>query len=339
MMSRKIFFGERLSVIEVLRSNSFHVFFCFASGLGCCLPLFLGIKSNIEDLPLRQSIMASEGFGFSCIASIALSIPLFIDVFIDISTSIDKSPNIGSNRLKSQSSETAKFNFLNISERVLILLGIIVLPLMIVIPKKTPNLALIFVCLFKCQQCWIGGTISLSLSRYNKEYFPNNYLLTLLTSLSIGQVASAFTDNILPTASTSNMLYALDMITLILILVPCIAFLVYSTRWLVLVYCRANYLFCYSKVQSPPMNHTAVDHAFFPMIYTVSGIIIILSLCTLSGIAYQLHNYTELNLVQSTAPYLIFVVLVSILSLRMVKFEVVQGLVSSNYSDSYQSYF
>lgn len=322
---------ECLSIIEVLRSNSFHVFFCFASGLFCCLPLFLGLASNIEDQPLRHAITTSKGFAYTCVASIALSIPLFIDVFIDISTSMDKTTN-GASRLKLQSSGSARFNFLNISERVLILLGIVALPLIIFVPKNTPNLALIYVCLFKCQQCWIGGTVALSLSRYDKYYFSNDILLASLTSFSIGLVASAFTDNLHPTETSADMMYVLDMVTLIFILMPCVSFLVLSTRWLVLVYMRAyrwsNFLFCYSKLQPPPTPHTGVDHTFFPMVYTVSGICIILALCVLSGVSYKIQSYTEINLLQINTPYLIFVILVSILSLRMVKFEVVQGLVS-----------
>ena len=334
---------ECLSIIEVLRSNSFQAFFCFASGLFCCLPLFLGLPSNIEDHPLRLAITTSKGFAYTCVASIALSIPLFIDVLIDISTSFDKTSNSASNRLKLQSSGTARFNFLNISERLLILLGIIVLPLIIFLPKSTPNLSLVYVCLFKCQQCWIGGTVALSLSRYDKHYFSNDIILASLTSFSIGLVSSAFTDNILPTESTAHILPILDMVTLIFILMPCVSFLVLSTRWLVLVYLRAsrwsNILFCYSKQQPPMTPNTGVDHTFFPMVYTVSGICIILALCVLSGVSFRIQSYTEINLLQINTPYLIFVILVSILSLRMVKYEVVQGLVSFCFSSLHQPWY
>jgi FtsH-binding integral membrane protein len=73
-------------------------------------------------------------------------------------------------------------------------------------------------------------------------------------------------------------------------------------------------------------NH---DHTFYPMIYNLCGITLVLLLVNVIAITSHVENYTPINLVQNNVPYILFVVCISTLSMRMVKFEVVQGLVSS----------
>lgn len=64
------------------------------------------------------------------------------------------------------------------------------------------------------------------------------------------------------------------------------------------------------------------------MIYTACGVGTVLSLSVLVGISPRLEDYDTISLYQNSAPYLCFLVLISTMSMRMVKFEVVQGLVS-----------
>lgn len=315
---------------STLNSNSFHVSYCFISGLCCLLPLCLGISSNLECRPLRDALSSGQEFKFSCVASIALVIPLFLDVLFDIGNLVMR---VDSQPFKLRGSRTARYNFLNLSERLLILMGIAVQPLVVLVPKNTPNLALIFVCFNKCQQNWVGGTIALSLRRYDKEYFSNTFTITSLASFSFGMIGSTFVDNTYARQPVSNSIAFLDLLVFILTIIPCVSFFFNSLRWLILVYYRASqwskFLFFYSKTR--PAEVTAStdsgDHTYFPMVYTLCGMLVLFLQCVLIGTSSRVENFSTLNLFLSNLPFLVFVTLVSTLSLRMVKFEVVQGLV------------
>ena len=321
-------------VAKLFDSNSFYVIFCYISGLCCFLPLFLGIESNLEDRPVRESICSSLEFSYSCIASIALVIPLLIDILFDIRNSFDQSPTAVKKRLKSRSSGSERFYFLNISERILILLGVAILPTLVFVPKSTSNLALIYVCCCKCQQNWVGGTVAISLRRYDKEYFSNSFAFFSLANFGFGLITSAFVDNIYTIKPVPQSIYLLDMIAYVSCLLPCLLFICNSFRWILLVHCGAskwdNVLFFYTKFRPTrnPDESSAPDHTFFPMVYTFCGTVVILLLVVLVSISPRIEDYTKSNLLLNNIPFLVFVLLVSILSMRMVKFEVVQGLVS-----------
>jgi hypothetical protein len=188
-------FADSSIAAKVFDSDTFYVIFCFFSGLCCFLPLLLGVKSNLEDRPLRESICSSLEFSYSSIASIALVIPLFTDVLFDILNLVDQSPSAVKKRLKS-SNRDARYNFLNVAERILILLGVAVLPMLVFVPRTNSSLALTYICCCKCQQSWVGGTVALSLRRYNKEYFSNSFAFIVLLNFGFGLVTGSFVDNI-----------------------------------------------------------------------------------------------------------------------------------------------
>ena len=316
----------------LLNTNTFHVVFSLLTGLCCFVPLCMGVTSPLEERPLRDALQKGSGFTYSCIAAVALVIPLFIDLLIDIGY------DIATVVVKPSGKITARFNFLNKNERFLFLLGIAVLPLLIFVPKSTPNLALIYICCNKCQQTWIGGTVALSLCRYDKQYFSDKSTWASLILFAIAMIGSTFIDNLYAIKPPAQHIAILDMGTFIISAIPCLLFLFNSSRWLILAHYRAiqwtNVLFFYSKSrQIHPSAATSIsansDHTFFPMIYTLIGMIVLVLLSILIGTSSRIEDYSEMNLVQGNLPFLVFVISVTILSMRMVKFEVIQGLVSN----------
>ena len=315
----------------LLNTNTFHVVFSLLTGLSCFIPLCMGVTSNLEKRPLREALQKGSGFTYSCIAAITLVIPLLVDLLIDIGY------EIATVVVKPSGKITARFNFLNKPERTLFLLGIAVLPLLILVPKSTPNLALIYICCNKCQQSWIGGTVALSLCRYDKQYFSVKSTWASLIFFAMAMIGSTFIDNLYAIKPPAQHIVILDMGTFILSGIPCVLFFLNSSRWLILAHYRAiqwtNVLFFYSKSrQIHPSATTDIsansDHTFFPMIYTLIGMTVLVLLSVLIGTSSRIEDYDETNLVQGNIPFLVFIISVSILSMRMVKFEVIQGLVS-----------
>ena len=326
---------------EILRSNSFHIFFCFLGGLGCLLPLCLQLHSNLETKPLRTSILSSPPFTYSCVASIALIIPLFLDVLGDFfSKSIKVPSSVQRKNFKVTGSETARFTFLNASERSLILIGMIALPSVAFLPSTTEKLALIFLCCCKCQIMLVGGTIVVSLCRYDEEYWSVRSTLISLVLFSGGLVSSAFVSNIMAgMEEPTQFLIIIDVLLFFIIIIPCLIYTVNSVRWLIIVYLKADslkpFLMCscvspqQPAISSQPITPGDIpDHTFFPMVYTLSTIAVETFLCATVASSQRYENYTEREIVQNSIPFQGFLIIITTLSMRMVKFEVVQGLVS-----------
>ena len=324
---------------EVAESNSFHTLFCLLAGLCCFMIIYVDTPSNLEKRPLRESLETSVEFTYSSAASIALVIPLLIDLLLDVFTKLTETPSIAS---KKPPEESSKFNFLNIYERILILAGVSIVPMVAFIPKTLHNLGLLYVCCSKCQQLWVGGTIVLSLCRYDKEYWSTKSTLASLFMVSVGLIGSPLIDNIYAAhPNPGQAVVLIDLGTYILVMFPCFIFMMNSVRWLILVYWRANswksFLMCRSKHQIeepavPTAENDTVNHTFFPMVYTMIGTTVVLLLCLLAAATARVENYSGLNLLQSNGPFMLFIVLISTLSMRMVKFEVVQGLVSTTHA-------
>ena len=328
---------------EILESNSFHITYCFLSGLGCLLPLCLQLQSNIEQKLLRQSLSSTPEFAFTSIASITAVVPLFFDVFLDL-VAVMRSENISSpvrgKRSKPPTTKPTQFTFLNIPERMLILMGVTILPFVALLPTQTANLGLIYLCCNKCQQCWVGGTVALSLSRYDKEYWSIKSTLISLISFSIGLIGGPFIDNIHAGQNPPGLLITIvDYGIYLFTIIPILLFMVNSIRWLLIVYLKFSswkkYVMCRSdlvalpQIESQPVDAgNTADHTFFPMIYTLSGISVIVLLSVLIATSSRIDNYSGRDLWLSNLPFLVFVILLSTLSMRLVKFEVVQGLVS-----------
>ena len=322
----------------ILGSNTIQLSFCFMAGILCLLPLHLQIPSNLELKPLRASLSLSPGFTYCCVSSIALLAPLFLDILFDLAVLAgNASSSAQIKKQKSPHTEAVKFTFLNIPERLMILVGMMIIPVVAFLPKNTDNLGLIYLCCDNCRQNLVGGAVLLSLSRYDKEYWSVRSTWLSLLFYCTGLVAGSFVANIYAGENPpSEFILALDFLCYIFVLAPCSLFLFNSFRWLIIAYCGVNSwkkpLTCFSCVQLEPESpildsNRSADHKFFPMVYTICGICTVTLLCVLIGPSPRTENFDPTNLLQRSSPYACFLVLISTMSMRMVKFEVVQGLV------------
>ena len=103
---------------KILMKSELHLFPCFLSGLCCLLPLCLRITSNLEDRPLRDSLGYNPPYRYSCVAAVAIVIPLLLDTIFDLASSTTSPSSKDNKKLNSNDSKTARFNFMNVHERV-----------------------------------------------------------------------------------------------------------------------------------------------------------------------------------------------------------------------------
>ena len=326
-----------------LESNSFHTTFCLISGMCCLLPLYFSMPSNIEGAQLPKSLSSSAGFVHTSFASLTAVIPLFFDVLLDIFSILISNwgpLNVNSSRMRqSPAKKSIKFTFLNIPERLILFAGVIVVPLVAVLPTDTKNLGLIYLCCSKCQKNLLGGVIASFLCRYDKEYWSVKFTLFSLVSFSIGLVGGTFVDNIFAASTSSNRLFlGIDLIVVALTIAPCLVMMINSIRWLIIVYFKASswkrFMMCSSSLQpqtdSPAIAiSTDFDTTFFPMVYIVCVTCLIILILSVSVTTFRVQNYNGRDLLLHNIPVLIFVISLNTLSMRMVKSEILEGMVST----------
>ena len=312
------------------------ILFCLTSGLMCLLPLWLQVSSNLEMDSLRVSLSSSPAFSFCCASSIALTIPHFFDVLFDLRTMSFDAKSNAQNKLSTVG--TVKFTSLNIPERVLFLLGMVILPTVAFLPPSTDNLGLIYLCFSNCQLNLVGATVLMCLCRYDKEYWSERSTSISVFCFGFGLVSSTFVFNSYAgETSPSLLLYAIYTLCYIIQLVPVLVFLVNCGRWLIIVHGKAHswkgLLMCGSNVHPLVESEASTvrdtpKHTFFPMVYTVSIICIAIISTTVFVASPRVELYTTSDLLMNTVPYILFLISLSTLSMRMAKFEVVEALVS-----------
>ena len=336
MVTKKIRFPSG----DAFGSNSLQICFCLLSGLMCLLPLCLQIPSNFEVTTLRDSLsLCCGGFSYCCVASITLVAPLFLDIIIDLAMmSFDATSSAQIKKQRAAAKNAVRFTFLNIPEKLLILVGLAILPIIALLPKTTENLGLIYLCFYKCQQNLVGGAMLICSYRYDKEYWSLRTTWLSLLFFSTGLVSGVFVNNIYAGETPpSKLIIAADYLNFGLVLVACLIFVVNSARWLIMAYCKVPLWRAIFNIDSKSVSQASdsinsADQNFFPMIYTIFGLSFVIVICCFVLISGRVSSYTSGVLLLQSCPYLCFLIVVSTMSMRMVKFEVVQGLVSNIYS-------
>ena len=317
-------------------TDSLRILFCLTSGLICLLPIWLQVSSNLERDSLRKSLSSSPAFTYFCAACIALTIPHFLDVLFDLCTMSFHAKSSAHNKNSTQG--TVKFTSLNISERTLFLLGMVILPTIVFLPQSTDNLGLIYLCFSSCQQNFVGATVVMCLCRYDKDYFSERSTSFSVLCFGLGLASGTFVFNkYAGETSPSLSLYAIYILCYVFQLTPVLVFLVNSARWLIIVHGKAHswkgLLMCGSNLNQLIESEASTirdtpKHTFFPMVYTVSTICISVLAIIVVGAAPRIEFWTSSDLLLSTVPFVLFLISISTLSMRMAKFEVVEALVS-----------
>lgn len=312
-------------------SNKIHVVMCFVGSFLCLLPLFTDTSSNMESSSLRSAISSHLSREIAA-ATLALTCPLLIDLATE---TFYISRNTTNSVIKKVH---AGFTLLNSIERAALLCGMTVVPVCSLFPQDTSNLALIYVCCQKCQLVLIVGAVMISLCRHNEKYWTVQGTSFSIICLVVGNVLQAFTDNTdvasefkAPKTTTSRM-------SSILIILA-----VASHIWLNAFWIHAHYSHLFSPFRSSLNDAEAGLHAIpstLPLpdsngnlTSPTQQVFISISATTLLILSCVAHSDVGLQGAEAlhfrNAVFLVYILLVSYVSIRIMRNEVVQGLVSS----------
>jgi hypothetical protein len=320
-------------------SNKIHVVICFVGSLLCLLPLFTETSSNLESSALRSAISSQISREIAS-ATLALTLPLVIDLATETFYISRNTDNSVITKVR------VGFTLLNNIERAALLCGMAVVPVCSLFPNDTSNLALIYICCQKCQLVLIVGAVMISLCRHNKKYWTVKGTSFSLICLVVGSILQAATDNMDMTSEFKTPRTTASRLSSILIILA-----VASHIWLNAFWLYAHYFHLFAAFrrklnlgEPSSASASAPGHDVIPttltqpdsdgkitspsqqvfISITASTVLILLSVAN-SDVAVKGAN--ELHFRNSV--FLLYILLVSYVSIRMMRNEVVQGLVSS----------
>ena len=331
-----IFFGRSsLGPPWTLRisTNVCQTIVCICGGLCCLLPLLVQPTSYLEESRLRRSLSALSHRD-SAVAVLALIAPILLDIGTEVINSF-----FGEAKVKSQKKEVV----LNNMEQLVFLCGTAIVPITVFIPEPQ-NWAYIYLCCKQCQFVLSGGAIAISLCRYDKKYYPVRIVNIMLGLLTIASIMGAFTNNYILIEPLSQTVRSVQTASYGMLFTCSAIFSCCSARWLYkslpILLRRSKILRrlkLFVRVMPTQTSYKANETLFFPVVYVVTSVLATLYILVLANYYSATANYTVTSLFFHNLAFFFYVLLITYGSTRMMKQEIVRGLVSKNKFGLYKS--
>lgn len=253
----------------------------------------------------------------SAIVAFSLTIPIMVDIVFETFTSIFYGDD--SRKIKMH----VKQALLNTQERFVLACGILSVPATAFLPSGTQNIVNIYLCLYKCRVVLVGGAIIISLCRYDPVYWPVVSTYCALIFLSLACIMGSFADNLYPQHTES----VAHSISTLLFFCGSAIFFFCNLRWLITVLPRLSVCLSTRKVRKEGQRSSVSSDLLFPILYviTVTGASMMLTITRRLYPESEKRNAEHLFV--HNLGYNIYILFVMYISERMIKYQVVQGLV------------
>ena len=196
LMPSSILSGSSLSTTTIT-----HLLMTSVGGFLCFLPCLWGTPSCVEHSILRASLSSVE-YGYSAVTLIVITIPLIIEMIIDGVLHVYQSTFIQTNQKNNNQNYILDTNVIrpytysfNTPEKMLFIIGIVIQPLVALLPSTTNNLGQLYICSNKCQIMLVGGAFSTWLCRYDPRYFSVVTAYIFIGVLVVSMSLQVFGDN------------------------------------------------------------------------------------------------------------------------------------------------
>ena len=325
-LERGTLWSRILNLAKQMTTNGIQCSIVILGGIGCLLPISMYPTSFVEDCTLRNAL-PEQRIRDSSIAVIALVFPLVLDIVTEMINSV-----ISGRKDEKLLMQTKPL--LNNMEKLLFLFGTVIVPMNACLLTNSPRWAYTYLCSQQCQFTFTGGAVCISFCRYNPDYWPVRKTYLILTLLSSGTLMGAFSDNYLLTPPPSPVIKYFNTLSYFFILSASILLVYCSLRWLTrfipkffkslpLLISKADPCTKYSKsdvdLQAPLL---------FPIMYVVTTLVAAGCLVLMETVYNGAQNYDTKALYIHNLAFLAYLLFITYGSMRMMKYEVVQGLVS-----------
>lgn len=307
-----------------MKSNTIQICSCLTAGALCFLPLVFGRLLSYSSSPLPAAL-SSEMNRDMAVSALTLVVPIMMSIATDIFTAI---------YLRDESKELrahVEGELLNIPERFLLAFGILVSPIPAFFNMHTPHLINMCFCMRKCRLLLVGGTIMISLCRYDPKHWSVKKTYFALVLLSIAAITGSFALNS-SSAQTED-----DVATKVasaFLLCSVVLFYTCCFGWLRSVRPKLLQQCLFRNNTRTFRNTTTSDnsnHLLFPTLYVIvacmAGITVIIASLVLPS-----YKYGKNALFFDNMANILFLLLIMYISDRMSKHEALRGVVSNSAS-------
>jgi hypothetical protein len=316
------------SCLEILGTNEAHIAITIVGAILNFLPIMAGVPSKLESTIFGATLRNESPNGLSTgisLVVIALVVPLAFDLIIDLYLQSASSPFSGGKRGASPQDgqkDDIDVSFNNI-EKVLFLFGAILPSCFRLAAGASDRLALLNSCANKSQLAIVYGAACASLCRYSDKFFPGTLAFANIIMMSLGNILAGFVSNdpnFVKTSPLNLFRYICCFGAGFSLVVQCILWLLSRLRGRRSVVGVANNATSYSRDDDAKL--------FFQTMHVFSYIFVFAFLIYLTIARGGTASYDDMALFLWTIPYVFYVLSMSLFSMRLVKYKVIQGYVS-----------
>ena len=299
--------------------NRLQCLFSLVGGFSCLLPLCITKDSSQDPLLL---ILESVRFRDSAIFALCLTLPVILDLILQAVLALLVVEKDAKVKVK------MKEALLNTRELLVLYCGILTIPISSFFPTHTHILVSFYVCVRRGRTMFVFGAVVTSLCRYDRDFWPLTRTYCLLFLVFCGTLVGAFAD-----AQENLKSSTLRSISVVFYAASGALFSYGNIRWLYFALPKLrgtsscmNRQHSYDTLDSN--NVSRQSKLVYPLLYATAT--------TLFGVAAVCiaRSYPGSEKFSSDAIYwhnllfLLYFMVVTYLSDKMVKQDVVQGLVS-----------
>ena len=335
----------RESIWETIAKISFscesRVLITFITGIFAFLPLFMNMQPTMDDWVLTSSLRDGVQWYESSIIALTLVAPLLIDLSFDMMNCIRLTKEERNKRQKSKGKGDTEQ--LTICEKVMMIVGFVVLPIVGCLPRTTANLSLIWLCCRRCQLICVINMLWSSWSRYDPKHWSPRLTTMCIVAFSAGTVLFPF----IPTklngsigSTTAVRDHPADVqvafvFYVLLVLIPCVTMLWTTLRWIVIkrkdlitsaVDATADTQGGTSTNPKEPIRDHEKDMILFPFVFIVSGCGLLIFTAVIVGVYSMPWELTSAGLLWTNLTMIGFELGILNFLMRRTKFEAIAYL-------------
>jgi hypothetical protein len=312
----------------------------------------------MEDTDLRRSVQSSQ-FRESSLAIVGLAFTHIADSVVDFFSSTTSAHL--RNKTRQEADDNKKRSIITEYERWVFCIGVVLVPVIALLPTSTARLALAYTCATRSQILVLGGYVVIACSSRYPVYFPLPATLFTLVACWVATVISPWILNISREVTTARLvIYYLEWAGIV-VYFACALWWVYCEVLVRLVVPRLRRLVVRvvawdgrsnapgrqgsrngrkGSVTGSGGGHSAgsiadagqmrVKHAessvFFPIAYVLVAFVWMVFTGIVISLTANLYDTTERDLLLLNLPIILFQVTMMLLSSQFSKFEVVENL-------------
>lgn len=292
----------------------------------CFIPLLSGDLVSFKSTTVSRALRSQKGRDLS-IASITLAVPICMGILTDVVTSItirDKSkkirPHVGRELLTSM-------------ERFVMTVAILVVCVPAFLDDGTRDFVNIWLCMRRCRLLLVAGSVQVSLCRYDESFFSVKTTSLSLGLMAVGSIIGVCGVNIGRLSDVSALRYVSGASLLVGILL----FLRNCWKWLSFVTPKIVKWALRIPTSDPTTRHSIATecckHYVFPSMLVASSATASIVLIIVASI-YPILEFDSDSVFYDNLGNIFFNVFTMYISDRMMKFEVIEGLVSHQPSEA-----